>query len=363
MLKVASVFKKDISMLFKGKKKINVGIIGGAGYGGSELLKLLLFHPRVNLLFVTSRRHAGKKVSSVNRFLTGVTELEFIEPEVKALPPDTELIFLATPHGASMHIVPDIIQFLPGTKVIDLSGDFRLKNPHIYKQYYKKEHPTSNLLGDFVYGLTEFNRSEISKAQYVANPGCFATGIIFALYPLFSIDAVLKEITVVSVTGSSGSGELPKAITHHPERANNFKSYKILEHQHTPEIEQFFKDKFLNWDYEIGIIPQSGPFVRGIFTTASVYNEALNEKDIQDAFFKVYGKEKFIRIVEGSPEIAMVASSNYIEVSSLYKRNFVVSMSAIDNLVRGASGQAVQNMNVMFGFEEDEGLLFPGMRP
>lgn len=350
-------------MLSESKKKINVGIIGGAGYGGTELIKLLLFHPKVNLCFVTSRKYAGMKISSINRFLSGITELIFTEPDIDRLPSDPDLIFLATPHGTSMSIVPEIVKAIPRVNIIDLSGDFRLNDPCIYSQYYGKEHSSPDLMGSFVYGLTELNRGAISKARYVANPGCFATGIIFALYPLFSVNAVKREVSVVSVTGSSGSGELPKEVTHHPVRAKNFKSYKILDHQHLPEVEKFFKERFSGRDTKIGFVPQSGPFVRGIFTTATVYNEDIDDKVLQDAFLDVYQKEKFVRIVGSSPEITMVYGSNYVEVSVVYKKNFIVSMSAIDNLVRGASGQAVQNMNIMFGFEEDEGIQFPGMRP
>ena len=350
-------------MLFKAKKRINVGIIGGTGYSGAELLRLLLFHPKVQLTFVTSRRFAGKKISSVNRFLTGVTELTFIEPEIGNLPSNTDVVFLATPHGTSMELVPEIVRMLPRVRIIDLSGDFRLKNPQVYRQYYNREHSSTDFLGKFVYGLTELNRDAIRDAQYVANPGCFATGIILALMPLFSCSAVQREVTVVAVTGSSGSGELPKEVTHHPIRSQNFKSYKVLEHQHTPEIEQFFRDKILNWDYEIGFIPQSGPFVRGIFTTATLYNERITAPVLEAAFEKLYAHEPFIRVVDDSPEVHAVQGSNYVEVSGMVRRNFVVTMSAIDNLVRGASGQAVQNMNIMCGFKEDEGLEFPGMRP
>ncbi len=350
-------------MLYKSKKKINVGIIGGAGYGGSELIKLLLFHSGVNLSFVTSRKHAGMKVSSVHRFLNSATDLAFIEPEIDRMPQDTDLIFLSTPHGVSMTMTPEIIKNIPDIRIIDLSGDFRLRNPDVYKQYYKKEHKSVDFLERFVYGLPELNRDAIAKAQHVANPGCFATGIIFALFPLFSCNAIKRSAAVVSVTGSSGSGETPKEITHHPVRAKNFKSYRLLEHQHTPEIEQFIRDKFQNQDFEIGFVPQSGPFVRGIFTTVATYNEEIKENVIKEAFYSLYDKEKFIRIVQTSPEIAMVYASNYVEVSYACKKNFLIAMSAIDNLVRGASGQAVQNMNIMFGFEEDEGLKFPGMRP
>jgi N-acetyl-gamma-glutamyl-phosphate/LysW-gamma-L-alpha-aminoadipyl-6-phosphate reductase len=350
-------------MLFKGKKRISVGIIGGAGYGGTELIKLLLFHPHARLTFVTSRKYSGLKIGEVHRFLQEITHLAFIEPEIEKLPPDTDCIFLATPHGISMNIVPTLMKAFPKASIIDLSGDFRLDNPLVYKQYYGKEHKSPALMKNFVYGLTEFNREKIREAKYIANPGCFATGIIFALYPLVKHDFIKKDVTVVSVTGSSGSGEAPKDVTHHPMRAKNFRSYKILEHQHLPEIEKFLRDSFSEWDGEIGFIPQSGPFVRGIYTTVSTYNDGISEKDVKDAFFTEYGHEKFIRIVGDSPEITMVYASNYVEVASAYKHNFVVAMSAVDNLVRGASGQAVQNMNVMFGFDEDEGIQFPGMRP
>jgi N-acetyl-gamma-glutamyl-phosphate/LysW-gamma-L-alpha-aminoadipyl-6-phosphate reductase len=345
-------------------KKINIGIIGGAGYGGSELLRFLVFHPKVHIRFVTSRKHAGLDVTSVYRFLSGRTDLKFIKPDVNKLPQDTECVFFATPHGVSMTLVPQIIKRMPEARIVDLSGDFRLKNPDIYTQHYNNTmHKSPKLLSDFVYGLPEMNRNEIKKAKYVANPGCFATGIIFAIYPLFQAGAVKREVAVVAVTGSSGSGELPKEVTHHPVRAKNFKSYKILEHQHTPEIEQFFKERFGGLDFEIGFVPQSGTFVRGIYTTATVYNEEINADEVRKAFKTLFEKEKFVRIVPSSPEITMVYGSNYVEVSYVYRKNFIVTMSAIDNLVRGASGQAIQNMNIMFGFKEDEGLEFPGMRP
>lgn len=350
-------------MAFKPKKKINVGIIGGAGYAGSELIKILTFHPKVNLQFVTSTRYKGVKVSSIHRFLGGVTELEFIEPEIESFPEDTDLIFFSTPHGVSMGMIPELLKVMPHIKIIDLSGDFRLRNPSVYKQYYGKEHNAPDLLKKFIYGLPELNRDALSRASHVANPGCFATGIIFALYPLVKAQVLNRDFSVVSVTGSSGSGESPKEITHHPIRAKNFKAYRILEHQHTPEIEQFFKEKFSNFNCEMAFVPCSGPFVRGIFTTVTAYNPDITQGVIEDAFYESYGKNKFIRIVPDTPEITMVYASNYVEVSFLYKRNFIVTMSAIDNLVRGASGQAVQNMNIMLGFEEDEGLNYPGMIP
>ncbi|MFW6138739.1 MAG: N-acetyl-gamma-glutamyl-phosphate reductase, partial [Spirochaetota bacterium] len=271
--------------------------------------------------------------------------------------------FMAAPHGVSMGLVPRIMDCMPGSGIIDLSGDFRLKDTGVYRQYYKKEHQAPWLVEKFVYGLSEFNRNAVAQARYVANPGCFATGIIFALYPLYTAEAVRRDVTVTAVTGSSGSGELPKEVTHHPVRAKNFKSYKILQHQHTPEIEQFFRNRSTDQKVEIGFIPQSGPFVRGIYTTAVVYNGELDLDKVKEAYLSAYENERFVRIVDGSPEVAAVYGTNYVELSWSGRHGFVVSMSAIDNLVRGASGQAVQNMNIMFGFEETLGLEFPGMRP
>jgi N-acetyl-gamma-glutamyl-phosphate reductase len=298
----------------------------------------------------------------VNRFLTECTDLHFVNPDVGELP-ETDLVFLATPHGTSMTLIPHIRERFPNTRILDLSGDFRLRDSGVYKRYYGRDHAAPHLLGEFEYGLTELNRDRIRGARYVANPGCFATGVIFALYPLFRMGAVKREVNVVSVTGSSGSGELPKEVTHHPMRANNFKSYKILQHQHLPEIEQFCRDSFPDWEHEIGMVPQSGPFVRGIYTTVSVYNETVTGDEVSAAFDLVYGEERFVRMVEGSPKICSVYTTNYVEVGAVRRGNFIISMSAIDNLVRGASGQAVQNMNLMLGFDEDEGIRYPGTRP
>jgi N-acetyl-gamma-glutamyl-phosphate reductase len=345
------------------KNRIKVGVIGGAGYGGTELVKLLLFHPMAELAFVTSRKNAGKKVSSVSRFLQGVTDLVFTEPEIEMLPRDTECVFLATPHGTSMELAPRIAGEMPGAKIVDLSGDFRLDDPEVYSRFYGKTHSAPDLLKEFVYGIPEMNRNAIAKAKYVANPGCFATAILFALYPLFRGKVVSREVSVVAVTGSSGSGEEPKEVTHHPVRSKNFKSYKILEHQHLPEIECFFRHAFPGWDHPIGFVPQSGPFVRGIFATATLYNDRADAGRLAEVFEEAYGGERFVRIVDGSPEVAVVYATNYVEVSFLYRKNFVVSMSAIDNLVRGASGQAVQNMNILFGLPESTGIEYPGMRP
>jgi N-acetyl-gamma-glutamyl-phosphate reductase len=350
-------------MTGKANNRIRVGVIGGAGYGGTELVKLLLFHPAADLAFVTSRKNAGKKVSSVSRFLQGATDLVFTEPEIEKLPRDVDCVFLATPHGTSMELVPRIAGEMPGAKIVDLSGDFRLDDPAVYAKYYGKTHTAPDLLKEFVYGIPEMNRQAVARAKYVANPGCFATAILFALYPLFKGNIAGREVSVVAVTGSSGSGEEPKEVTHHPVRSKNFKAYKILEHQHLPEIECFFRRAFPGWDHPIGFVPQSGPFVRGIFATATLYDEHAGAERLAEAFREAYGGERFVRIVDGSPEVAVVYASNYVEVSFLCRKNFVVSMSAIDNLVRGASGQAVQNMNILFGLPESAGIEYPGMRP
>jgi len=347
----------------KARKKINVGISGGAGYGGTELIRILIFHPNVNLKFVTSRKYAGLKVSSVNRFLEGLIDLEYIEPDISIFPEPIDLIFFATPHKTSMEMVPRLVREIPEVSIIDLSGDYRLKDPDEYETYYGSKHSSPELLENFVYGIPELNRDKIRRARYIANPGCFATGIIFALYPLLKEGLIKSPVTVVSVTGSSGSGDVPKEVTHHPMRAKNFKAYKILEHQHLPEIKQFIRERCGVDELEMGFIPQSGPFVRGIFTTAVSFNPGLSQEEVLEAVNRHYRGLKFVRVVNGSPEVVMVYGTNYVEVSYKYRDGFIVGMSAIDNLVRGASGQAIQNMNLMFGFEEIAGIWFPGMKP
>src|SRR5215203_2804919 len=331
----------------KKQDKIRVGIFGGSGYGGSELLRILLFHPHIELVFVTANEQAGKPVGEVHRNLNGLTELNFIkDPEDLS---DIDCVFLALPHGRAMEIVPR----LPSSvKAIDLSGDFRLRDQIIFEKYYKQPHTAMHAQSEFVYGLTETNREAIRNARLIANPGCFATATLLGLAPLVANAWLDGRVVVDAKTGSSGSGAKAAANTHHPQRMNSFYAYKPFTHQHVPEIEQEL-EHVGDWTSELVFMTHSLPVSRGIF--ASIYAESKNdvtEEQLCAMFAEYYRDSFFVRLVNGSPDINWVKTTNFCDLGFATRGRQVVIFSAIDNLVKGAAGQAVQNMNLMFGFEE-----------
>lgn len=339
-------------------KKIRVAIFGGSGYGGSELLRVLLFHPNVELAFVTANEHAGKAVGEVHRNLNGLTQLRFVTaPENIA---DVDCAFLALPHGQAMDIVPR----LPGNvKAIDLSGDFRLRDQAIFERHYKQPHTAMQAQAEFVYGLTETNRDAVRGARLIANPGCFATATLLGLAPLVANGALTGRVIVDAKTGSSGSGARAAANTHHPQRMNSFYAYKPFTHQHVPEIEQEL-EHVGDWTNELVFMTHSLPVSRGIF--ASIYAESkrdVTEDELRAMFGDYYRDSFFVRLVKGSPDINWVKTTNFCDLGFAVRANHVVVFSAIDNLVKGAAGQAVQNMNLMFGLDEKTGLVFPGTNP
>ena len=219
--------------------KIRVAIFGGSGYGGSELLRILMFHPDVEIALVTANEHAGKRVSDVHRNLTGLTDLQFVPaPADLSTLDDIDVAFFALPHGQALDLIPK----LPANvKAIDLSGDFRIDDADVFAQFYKLEHTAGELQKQFVYGLTETNREAIAEAQYIANPGCFATATLLAVAPMVKSGLLEGKVIVDAKTGSSGSGAKPAANTHHPQRSNSFYAYKPFTHQHVPEIEQHLR--------------------------------------------------------------------------------------------------------------------------
>jgi len=342
---------------------IKVGILGGSGYGGSELLRILLFHPDVELKLVTANEHAGKRVDAVHPNLAKLTDLTFESmPDPSALT-DVDCLFLALPHGQAMEIVPSLPR---SVKVIDLSGDFRLSNATQFKQFYGREQTAMESQREFVYGLTEVNRNQIKEATRIANPGCFATALELGLYPLVASGLVKGKVIADMKTGSSGSGAKAAANTHHPKRANSFYAYKMFEHQHQPEVEQLLGSVNSKWSSECDLVFQvhSIPVVRGIF--ASIYltpTKAMSRDDVGNLFRECYGNEFFIRLVEGSPDINWVKNTNFVDIGWAANGDTVIVFVALDNLVKGAEGQAVQNMNLMFGIEEREGLGLPGSNP
>ena len=340
------------------QNKIRVGIFGGSGYGGSELLRILLFHPNVELVFVTANEQAGKPIGEVHRNLNGLTQLSFIkEPERLD---DVDCVFLALPHGQAMDIVPKLPN---NVKAIDLSGDFRLRDQAVFEKHYKQSHTAMDSQAEFVYGLTETNRDAIKQARLIANPGCFATATLLGLAPLVANGLLSGRVIVDAKTGSSGSGAKAAANTHHPQRMNSFYAYKPFTHQHVPEIEQEL-GHVGDWTNELVFMTHSLPVARGIF--ASIYAELkreLTEDELRNIFNDYYRGSFFVRLVNGSPDINWVKTTNFCDIGFAARGRQVVVFSAIDNLVKGAAGQAVQNMNLMFGIDEKTGLVMAGTNP
>lgn len=340
-------------------KTIKAAIFGGSGYGGSELLRILLLHPGVEIRFVTANEHAGKKVADVHRNLLGLTNLEFISPpEDLSTLDDIDIAFFALPHGQAIKLISQLPKHV---RAIDLSGDFRIDDPEVFQRYYKLER--SDLQSEFAYGLTETNRDAIAGAKYIANPGCFATATLLALAPMVSSGLLNGKIIVDAKTGSSGSGAKPAANTHHPQRMNSFYAYKPFEHQHVPEITQHLR-AISNFDSDLVFMTHSLPVARGIFASCYVEtNVNVTNEDIQNLFESFYRGCFFIRPVVGSPDINWVKHTNFCDIAVHSNGRNVVVFSALDNLVKGAAGQAVQNMNVMFGLDEKTGLVFTGSNP
>src|SRR5213080_3201674 len=343
---------------------IKIAIFGGSGYGGSELLRILLQHPHAEIAFVTANEQAGKAVSDVHKNLLGATELRFIKaPEDVEGLSDIACAFFALPHGQAMDIAPKLPAHV---KVIDLSGDFRLSDANIFAQHYGREHTAIDAQSQFVYGLTETNREVIRSATRIANPGCFATATLLGLAPLVANpdkSGLSGRVIVDAKTGSSGSGAKAAPNTHHPQRSNSFYAYKPFAHQHVPEIEQELKS-IDEWNNELVFLTHSLPVARGIF--ASIYcelNKEIEAIEVRALFTDFYRESFFVRLVEGSPDINWVKTTNFCDIGFATRGRQLVVFTAIDNLVKGAAGQAVQNMNLMFGLEEKTGLMLLGTNP
>ncbi len=342
------------------KESLRVAIFGGSGYGGSELLRILLFHPNAEIALVTANEHAGKAVGEVHKNLNGLTDLGFINaPDDLSTLDDIDLVFFALPHGQALSLIPSLPKQV---KAIDLSGDFRIDDADVFKQFYKLDH-AGETQKNFVYGLTETNREAIRTAQYIANPGCFATATLLGLAPAVNSGLLTGKIIVDAKTGSSGSGAKAGANTHHPQRMNSFYAYKPFQHQHLPEIEQHLRTVG-DLSQELVFMTHSLPVSRGIF--ASCYLETtvnITNEDINNLYADFYSDAFFVRLVDGSPDINWVKNTNFCDIAVHSNGKQIVVFSAIDNLVKGAAGQAVQNMNLMFGFDETTGLVFTGGNP
>jgi N-acetyl-gamma-glutamyl-phosphate reductase len=349
-------------------KRFKAAVIGGSGYGGGELIRRLLRHPEVELVRVASVDFIGEPLWAVHPQLEGQTDLKFegIAPEEAAKGMD--VVLLGLPHKISAQKAPAI--FATGARIVDLSGDFRLRSAADYKRYYGADHPCPEKLdGTFVYGLPELNRDAIRKAKYVASPGCFATTIELALLPLAKAGLLSGEVEIVGITGSSGSGIAPSAGTHHPTRAVNLRTYKPLDHQHIPEIKETLGFAGAK-DVRLRFVPVSAPLSRGIFATCFAHiDESVGEGSIKSLYAETYAKEPFVRVPgKRLPEVVAVHGTNFAEVGVVPGeakdgRRVVACFATTDNLIKGGAGQGIQSMNLMLGLDERTTLEDPGGYP
>ena len=349
---------------------VRVGIIGGSGYVGSELLRLLLLHPQVELTTVTSRQSAGEFVFNVHPNLRGLTQLKFVPLDVAEMQKNCDLIFTATPHGGSMNLVPRLLE--AGLKVIDMSADFRLKNPTDYETYYGWKHAHPEMLKDAAYGLPELHRDEIKNAKIIACPGCMATSAILGLAPIVKAGLVDKDKIVVDLkVGSSGGGSKPSISSHHPERFSGVRPYQVAGHRHTAEVEQEL-NALTSDQVKISFTPHAVNMVRGILATIHTFpKQKLENKDLWRVLRGMYGNEPFVRIVKYQkgpyqlPDPKVTLGTNFCDVGFQIDEhaNRLLLFSAIDNMTKGASGQAVQCMNIQLSIDETTGLKSTGFHP
>ncbi len=357
-----------------GGARPRVTIIGGTGYGGAELIRLLRWHPGVELVRVTSIDQVGEPLEAVHRNLPR-TGLVFENIPAAEAAKDVDVVFLALPHKVSATMGAELAGV--AARVIDLSGDFRLRSKDEYKTFYGDVHPHPEFLGTWVYGLPELNKAAIREARRVASPGCFATTIALGLLPLADAGLLRGPLHTVAMTGSSGSGAYAQIGTHHPLRAGNLKTYKVLNHQHTPEIEQTLRDGAARGghggDFSLQFVPVSAPLVRGILANSFVAVPASFDGKAVAALFADYYKDApFVRVLGSKvgAEVVAIKGSMYVDLSwtlgqvdpATNTRQLVVT-TALDNLVKGGAGQAVQSMNLMLGLPETLGIDAPGLWP
>jgi N-acetyl-gamma-glutamyl-phosphate reductase len=342
---------------------IRVAIVGGTGYTGSELLRLLVLHPDISLTAITSRAEAGLAVSEMFPHLRGRLDLRFTEPDAAKLA-ECDLVFFATPNGTAMKLVPGLLA--GGTRVIDLAADFRLKDSEEWERWYGIPHSCPDLLEEAVYGLPELNRELVRDARLVANPGCYPTAVTLGFLPLLEAGLVEPGWLVADAkSGVSGAGRKASVGTAMAEVGESFKAYSVGGHRHLPEISQNLAP-FADGDLQLTFVPHLVPMIRGI--EATLYARLGNSGvDLQGLFERRYAAESFVDVLPAGahPETRSVRGSNCcrIAVTEPLGRGIVVVQSVIDNLVKGAAGQAVQNMNLMFGFDESTALASLALLP
>jgi len=345
--------------------KISVGILGGTGYVGVELLRLLAVHAKVEVKWVTSEKFSGKKIWEVFPGLYKFLDSECINIAQLSKLDRVDLVFSCLPHGASMRFVGRLIE--SGARVIDLSADFRLKNPDIYEEWYKAKHIQRELLKEAVFGLPELHREDIKDAKLVANPGCYSTSVILGLAPLAFRKLIKEDSTIVadSKAGMSGGGRAPSLESHYSESNESVVAYRVEGLGQKSEMEEVLSG-LAGERVKVAFIPHLVPMNRGILTT--IYAALKGEENLDEIlglYKEFYSHSPFIRIYEKEsyPGVKNVRYSNFCDIGVGLQEDKFIAIVALDNLGKGASGQAVQNMNIMFSFPENEGLNFPGVFP
>ena len=338
---------------------IKVGIIGATGYAGEELVRILLQHKEVEIVWYGSRSYVDQKYADIFRNLFEVIEDKCFDDNINELCKKADVVFTATPQGYCAGIITD--EVLANTRIIDLSADYRIKDVSTYEEWYKIEHKSPQYIEEAVYGLSEINRDKVKDARILANPGCYTTCSILSLYPLVKEGIIDPQSIIVDAkSGTTGAGRGAKVANLYCEVNENIKAYGVLSHRHTPEIEEQL-GYAAGEEIKIIFTPHLVPMNRGILVTAYAnLAKEVTYQDVKAAYDKYYKNEKFVRVLDEGvcPETRYVQGSNYVDVNFKLdaRTNRVVVMGALDNVVKGAAGQAVQNMNIMFGLDESEGL-------
>lgn len=345
---------------------VRAGIIGSTGYAGAELVRLLLQHKEVEIVWYGSRSYIDKKYYEVFQNMFQIVDAKCMDDDMETLADSVDVIFTATPQGLCASLVNEVV--LSKVKIIDLSADFRIKDVSTYEQWYGMEHKSPQFIDEAVYGLCEINRDKVRGARLVANPGCYPTCTILSIYPLLKEGLINPDTIIVDAkSGTSGAGRGAKVNNLFCEVNENIKAYGVATHRHTPEIEEQLSYA-AGSDVRINFTPHLVPMNRGILITAyASLNEKVSYEDVKAVYDKYYEMEQFVRVLDKDvpPETRWVEGSNYVDVNFKIdeRTNRIIMMGAMDNLIKGAAGQAVQNMNLMFGFEEKEGLLQVPMFP
>jgi N-acetyl-gamma-glutamyl-phosphate reductase len=345
--------------------RINVSVIGASGYGGAETVRLLATHPLVQLVHVTAETKKGAAMSSLYPNLRGFVDQTMIEADIERIGSESEVTIVSLPSGMAMSLVPDLLK--QGTKVIDIAADFRLKQAELYPQWYKLTHTAPEYLGEAVYGLSELHRDAIARARLVADPGCYPAAAILALTPLLRAGTVRTQgIVIDAKSGVSGAGRGGGGGFGFSETNENVKAYSVVEHNHTAEIEQELSG-VAGTTVQVVFTPHLIPMTRGILVTvyAPLAND-LSEAEALVLYQQTYAREPFVRVLDSVlPETKATLGSNFCDVTVKVNQRagMAIAIAAIDNLGKGAAGQAVQNLNLMCGLPEETGLKFPGIYP